>query len=44
MKYVINSIVKTKAKYLIILDISLMIIYIIINAKILVWISSAIHT
>lgn len=43
MKYVINSIVKTKAKYLIILDISLMIIYIIINAKILVWISSAIH-
>lgn len=43
MKYVINSIVKTKAKYLIVLDISLMIIYIIINAKILVWISSAIH-
>lgn len=43
MKYVINSIVKTKAKYLIILDISLMIIYVILNAKILVWISSAIH-
>lgn len=43
MKYVINSIVKTKAKYLIILDVSLMIIYIIINAKILVWISSAIR-
>jgi len=43
MKYVIESITKTKAKYLIVLDIALMIIYLILNAGILALVSNAIN-